>query len=57
MNVMISKTFQPGDAHRQFHPSFNVYVDQSDAYGPKWMTGFTMTPIVKNSIEAMFSGR
>jgi hypothetical protein len=28
----------------------NHYVQRPDAFGPKWMIGFNVTPVVKNVI-------
>jgi len=41
----------------QFEVELNYYVDQPDAFGPEWMIGFNVTPIVNNFIESAFKGK
>jgi len=32
----------------------NYYVDQPDAFGPEWMIGFNIAPVVQNKLANWF---
>jgi len=35
----------------------NYYVERPDAFGPRWMVGLNITPVVPNFVETWFKGR
>jgi len=51
LNLYISKTVVLGKMPFKFDLDINYYVEQPDAFGPEWMVGFNITPIVPNFIE------
>lgn len=32
----------------------NYYVEQPDAFGPKWFVGFNVAPVVENVLARLF---
>jgi hypothetical protein len=34
----------------------NYYVEQPDPFGPEWMVGLEITPVVPNIFESMIRG-
>jgi len=34
----------------------NYYAEKADAFGPEWMIGFNITPVVKNSLVSLLDG-
>lgn len=57
LNLFISKTFLFGKLPIKFDLDINYYVEQPDDFGPEWMIGFNVTPIVPNFIENWIRGR
>ncbi len=57
LNLSVAKTVMLGGKPWQFEVELNYYVDQPDAFGPEWMIGFNVTPIVNNFIESAFKGK
>jgi len=51
LNLYISKTVLFGNMPFKFDLDINYYVAQPDDFGPEWMIGFNITPIVPNFIE------
>jgi len=33
---------------------FNYYIEQADAFGPEWMLGFNISPVIKNGLVDWF---
>jgi len=56
LNLVISKTVLFGKHPFKFDLDLNYYVEQPDDFGPEWMVGFNVTPIVPNFIANFFRG-
>jgi len=41
----------------QLELEVNYYIDQPDAFGPKWMVGLNITPVVDNVINEWIHGK
>lgn len=54
LNLKITRTVAVGNTPVQFQLDLNYYVEQPDAFGPDWMIGLNVTPIVSNFIENVF---
>lgn len=54
VQVQVSKTVKIGSTPWKFQFEVNHYVQRPDAFGPKWMIGFNVTPVVKNVIAEWF---
>jgi len=57
LNVAIGKTVMFGRTPVKFQFEVNYYVTQADAFGPEWMIGLNITPVVPNVIESWIRGR
>jgi len=51
LNLVVSKTTHFGNTPLKIELEFNYYVEQPDAFGPEWMIGLNITPVVPNFIE------
>ena len=56
LNLSISKTFMVGKMPLKLALDMNYYIDQPDLFGPKWMVGFEITPVVPNIFERWIKG-
>ena len=56
LNLTVGKTVRMGSVPVKLELEYNYYVEQPDAFGPKWMVGFNITPVVPNVIEAWIKG-
>lgn len=54
VQVQVSKTVKIGSTPWKFQFEVNHYVQRPDAFGPKWMIGFNVTPVVKNVVAEWF---
>ena len=52
--VFLGLTF--GNTPVKLAVELNYYVERPDAFGPKWMLGLNITPVVPNFVEAWFKG-
>jgi len=57
LNLSVAKTVILSGRPWQFEVEVNYYVDQPDAFGPEWMVGFNVTPLVNNFIATMIKGK
>ena len=57
LNVVASKTLKIGSTPVKVEVELNYYVEQPDAFGPEWMLGFNITPVVHNFIEEWVRGK
>jgi len=57
LNLTISKTVMICGKPWQFEIEVNYYVDQPDAFGPEWMIGLNVSPIVNNFIANLIKGK
>ena len=55
INLNVSKTVLLGKSHWKFELEANYYVEQPDAFGPQWMIGFNISPVVKNPFQKGFN--
>lgn len=56
LNLFISKTVLFNKMPYKFDIELNYYVERPDAFGPEWMLGFNVTPIVPNVISSWIRG-
>jgi len=56
LNLVASKTVHFGSTPVKLELEANYYVEQPDAFGPRWMIGFNITPVVSNFIESWIKG-
>jgi len=56
INLTVSKTIIFGKTPWKFELDANYYVEQPDAFGPEWMIGFNITPVVPNFINNWIRG-
>lgn len=57
INATISKTTIIAGRPWKFGIEINYYPEQPDAFGPEWMVGFEITPVVANKVVEWFKGR
>lgn len=57
LNLSVARTVKLNGRPWQFEVEVNYYVEQPDAFGPEWMVGIKITPVVSNFIENMFKGK
>lgn len=55
INLNVSKTVLLGKMHWKFELEANYYVEQPDAFGPQWMIGFNISPVVNNPFQKGFN--
>jgi len=56
LNLTASKTTMIGKMPVKFEVELNYYVDQPDAFGPEWMVGLNVTPVVPNIFDKWIKG-
>jgi len=56
LNLAASRTVMFGTTPVKLELEINYYVEQPDAFGPEWMIGFNVTPVVPNFIESWIKG-
>ncbi len=56
LNLTFGKTIMFGKTPVKFAADVNYYVAHPDAFGPKWMVGLNITPVVPNVIEKWIKG-
>jgi hypothetical protein len=54
INFQFGKTIIAGGRPWKLAMELNYYVEQPDLFGPDWMIGFSVTPVVKNRIAGLF---
>jgi len=57
LHLTVSRTIIANGRPWKFEFEANYYVDQPDAFGPEWMVGFNITPVVNNFISNMIRGK
>ncbi len=57
LNLTAGRTVSFGNAPVKLAVELNYYVERPDAFGPRWMVGLNITPVVPNFVEAWFKGR
>jgi hypothetical protein len=56
LNLTVSKTLKVGNTPVKLELDLNYYVEQPDAFGPDWMVGLNITPVVTNFINSWIRG-
>lgn len=54
INFQFGKTVIAGGRPWKLGMEFNYYVEQPDNFGPEWMIGINITPVVKNGLADWF---
>lgn len=54
LNFQIGKTVILGTTPWKISLEVNYYVDKPDAFGPEWMVGINLAPVVKNVFASLF---
>jgi hypothetical protein len=54
LNVQLGKTVIWGGRPWKLSTEINYFVEQSDAFGPEWMIGFNVAPVVENVLASWF---
>lgn len=54
LNFQVGKTILAGGRPWKVGLEINYYVEQADAFGPEWMIGFNITPVVENAMVDWF---
>lgn len=57
LNLTVGKTIMAGKLPVKLQAELNYYVTQGDQFGPQWMLGFNITPVVNNFIEEWVRGK
>ncbi len=56
LNLDVSKTVLLGKIPLKLNLEANYYIEQPDPFGPEWMIGFNITPVVPNIFERWIKG-
>jgi hypothetical protein len=54
LNFNFGKTIIRGSTPWKLSMEFNYYIEQADVFGPEWMIGFNISPVVKNGLVDWF---
>ena len=54
LNFAVGKTVKLNGRPWKFAVEVNYYVKQADAFGPEWMVGVNVAPVVKNMLAEWF---
>ncbi len=54
LNFNFGKTIIRGSTPWKLSMEFNYYIEQADAFGPEWMIGFNVSPVVNNGLVDWF---
>jgi len=57
LNLAASKTLMAGKTPVKLELEINYYIEQPDAFGPEWMVGFNVTPVVPNIFNEWIHGK
>ena len=56
LNLQVGRTLVVGDRPWKFAFEVNYYVERPGSFGPEWMIGFNITPVVANRLADFASG-
>lgn len=56
LNLNVGRTVMMGKTPVKVSLEVNYYVEQADAFGPEWMIGINLTPVVPNFVESWIRG-
>lgn len=54
VQLNFGKTITMGGRPWKLSTEINYYADKPDAFGPEWMVGFNIGPVVKNGLADWF---
>ena len=54
LNLTVSKTVTLGETPIKIDLTLDYYVERSDAFGPEWVVGFNVAPVVENVLSGLF---
>jgi len=54
LQLNVGKTVMLGGRPWKLSFEINYYVEQPDTFGPEWMIGFNVAPVVKNGLAGLF---
>ena len=54
LNLSVGRTVIWGGRPWKLSAEINYYVEQGDAFGPEWMIGFNIAPVVQNGLARLF---
>jgi len=54
LQLNVGKTVMLGGRPWKLSFEINYYVEQADTFGPEWMIGFNVAPVVKNGLAGLF---
>ena len=54
LNFNFGKTVIAGGTPWKLSMEFNYYIEQADEFGPEWMIGFNVSPVVENALVSWF---
>ena len=57
LQLIVSKTVMAGKTPVKLEVEVNYYVEQPDPFGPEWMVGFNIAPVVTNVLDKWIKGR
>jgi len=57
VNLTVGKTVRMGKTPLKIEVEINYYVLQYEAFGPRWMVGLNITPVVDNVINDWIRGK
>lgn len=55
LQVNVGKTVPLGGTAWKLSLEVNYYVEKADAFGPAWMVGFNVTPVLKNYLASFLN--
>ena len=54
LNLTVGKTAMLGSGTWKFSIEINYYFEQPDSFGPEWMIGINISPVVENFLAGLF---
>jgi hypothetical protein len=57
LNLAVGRTVKAGNTPIKLEVEINYYIEQPDAFGPEWMIGLNITPVVPNIVEGWIKRR
>lgn len=57
LNLTVSKTVQWGSTPFKLDLTLDYYVEKNDAFGPEWVVGLNVAPVVENVLAGLFGGK
>jgi hypothetical protein len=54
INLTVGKSVILGETPWKFSVEVNYYAEHPDAFGPEWMVGISVAPVVPNFLAGLF---